>query len=252
MHAVSIGHPVLWAIGLAVSIAVVGRPRPRARRPCGRTDGRAAATQPPGTGERPAHLRRLIGWAGVRRRRSTRPIFVRRSADDESSELARWCEGLARAVRGGENLVVALASVPAPPRHRDEVDALVRGLDRSGDWPSAIESRSSPHLALVLAVVGACIEHGGPAAEPLDRTAEVLRSRAAEAAERRVHSSQARLSAQVLAILPVAMLIVLVTASASVRDVVARPVGLALIACGAALNLGGWLWMRRVIEGAVR
>ncbi len=98
----------------------------------------------------------------------------------------------------------------------------------------------------------ACAEHGGAAAEPIDRAASALRQRAALAGERRTQSAQARMSAIVMTLLPGAMLAMLLITSGAVRRTALSPVGLAVIACGALLNLAGWSWMRRLIAGALR
>ena len=95
----------------------------------------------------------------------------------------------------------------------------------------------------------ACAEHGGPPGEPIDRAAATLRGRAADLAERRTHSAQARLSAVVMTWLPIAMLALLLVSSASVRAAVTGPAGLLVVASGAILNFVGWRWMGRIIEG---
>jgi tight adherence protein B len=113
---------------------------------------------------------------------------------------------------------------------------------------SAIE-RCPAHLEVALTVIRACAAHGGPAAEPLSRAAATLRGRAADAAERRTQSAQARMSAIVMTVLPVCMLGLLLVTSGSVRTFAAGPLGLAVIATGTAANALGWLWMRRLIGG---
>ena len=174
-----------------------------------------------------------------------RPRRPRRS--DGAVELARWCETLARAVRGGDALRTALERVEPPPATADSLTELLR--------PGARSDRSGgddPDVAIVLAVVTACLDHGGPAAEPLDRAAGVLRSRAAERAERRVQSAQARLSATVLTWLPIAVLGVMFTTSSAVRRVVISPLGATVVTVGAIVNVIGWWWMRRIVERAAR
>ena len=108
------------------------------------------------------------------------------------------------------------------------------------------------NLDIAVTVLAACATSGGPAAEPLDRAAAVLRGRAAASAERRTQSAQARMSAVVMTVLPVAMLALLIATSGSVRDAVRAPIGLVVIAAGLSLNALGWRWMRRLIDGASR
>ncbi len=124
-----------------------------------------------------------------------------------------------------------------------------RGLPLS-DAVATVPSRGD--LALVLTVIRACAMSGGPAAEPLDRAAAALRARSAELADRRTQSAQARFSAIVMTILPIALLGLLVMTSASVRGVIGTPAGSFVVLVGAALNLAGWRWMRRIIDRAAR
>ena len=222
-----------WACLLALSVGWTARPRPPIRRPGPR---RGAAPQPHGGGRRSIRVARATLSHRSTRRRS-----------DAAVELARWCETLARAVRGGDTLRTALERVVPPDDH---AEALV-GLGRSGSRPGRSVA-GDPDVAIVLAVVTACLEHGGPAAEPLDRAAGVLRSRAAERAERRVQSAQARLSATVLTWLPIAVLGVMVVTSPAVRRVVVSPVGATVVTIGAIVNVVGWWWMRRIVERAAR
>lgn len=184
---------------------------------------------------------------GHRHRRS-RP---RRRRHDPAA-VAAWCEALARSLRGGETLVGALRATPPPGHLEHELGplalALDRGvpLDRAADRPTA-----DSDLSVVLAVLRACASVGGSAAEPLDRAAATLRARAADAAERRTHSAQARASALVMTVIPVVMLAVMVGSSDAIRRQVATPAGSAVVALGLCLNLAGWAWMRRTIARTV-
>jgi tight adherence protein B len=194
----------------------------------------------------PAH-RRLEPRPPGRRPRS----WVRRRRPIEPGDLATWCDGLARAVRGGATLHHALQSVEPPAVVAEPLEpmrlALARGRRLSDALP--LITAASPHLDLVLVVLGACATHGGPVAEPIDRAATALRQRAAIALERRTHSAHARASAMVMTALPGALLAVLLLTSAPTRTALATPVGVSMIAAGLAANLTGWLWMRRLIAG---
>ena len=114
------------------------------------------------------------------------------------------------------------------------------------------QTAADRHLDLALTVVRACATAGGSPAEPLDRAASALRARAADAADRSVHSAQARMSAIVMTALPVAMLLLLTLTSPAIRRAALSPLGLTCITVGAVLNLAGWRWMRRVIGGVGR
>ena len=97
---------------------------------------------------------------------------------------------------------------PAALRSATPVPRAWRRSSPRSDWPSTEETpsparrgasrRATRASSLALGVLHACADLGGPAAQPLDRTASTLRARAADLADREVHSAQARLSAVVL------------------------------------------------------
>lgn len=228
--------PALLAVALAVVLAVTTRPRRPPRRP------RRSDTADPGdvsAGRGPAD-------DGSRRRHRSSA-----RGPDGAALVAAWCEALARAVRGGSSLTTALSTTAPPAGDARIVLRATRDLERTGRF-ALPPDRCPADLALASAVISAVLTHGGPAAEPLDRAADVLRGRAAERADRRVQSAQARLSAQVMSILPIAMLLVLATTSSSVRMVLATPIGIGSIVLGGVVNCIGWAWMLGVIRRAER
>lgn len=104
----------------------------------------------------------------------------------------------------------------------------------------------TPAVDLALTAVATCATVGGPAAPALERVATTLRTRAALADEISAQSAQARLSATVLTLVPVALLVVLVLADHDVRAQLQRPAGITSLVAGTAFNLCGWLWMRHL------
>lgn len=195
----------------------------------------------PGPGLRSPADRPPMRWPRLRLRRH-------RSRPPDPALLAAWCDAVASEVRTGAALSGALRSVPAP---RGSALATVGAQLERGRPLADVSPCCTPNddERAALAMLAALAEYGGPAGQPLDRLAATLRRRAADASERSVHSSQARLSARVMTLLPTAVLVVLLTTSASVRHVTLTPVGLAAIVSGGGLNLVGWLWMRRLIGG---
>lgn len=174
--------------------------------------------------------------------------LARRAGPITAAEVASWCEGLARVIRSGSTLVNALRSVEPPDGCRPVIDGVVLALDRGARLTDALAVRStSAHLDLAVTVLRACAVNGGPAAEPLDRAASTLRGRATDAAERQTQSAQARMSAVVMTVLPVAMLALLLATSSSTRQAALTSAGLLTIGLGGILNLVGWRWMRRIV-----
>jgi tight adherence protein B len=179
------------------------------------------------------------------------PRVRRRATRVDPAELAGWCDALARAVRGGATLHHAVQTVEPPVGVAWRLEPALLGLARGCSLRAALEGieRGSPDLDLVLVVLQACAEHGGPPAEPIDRAASALRQRAALAFERRTQSAQARMSAIVMTVLPGVLLALLLVTSGPTRTALTSGPGAASVLAGAAFNAAGWAWMRRLIAG---
>jgi tight adherence protein B len=189
--------------------------------------------------------RRLLAQLRVRRPERRRP----RPMDDD---VAAWCDDAARRVRSGASLTTAVVEARCSERLTWHLAPLRLAIERGAKLGDAVLRVTAPPapLVLALAVVRACAEIGGPAAAPLDRVGATLRARVADAAERRAHSAQARLSAVALTALPVGALAVLVIVAEPIRAVMVTPAGFACGVVGGALNVAGWRWMRRITNGA--
>jgi tight adherence protein B len=236
-------NPALLAAAAVAALAAAVRPFPPSRDPARASSGSDVA---------PARR------AGPSRLRPTTRDPQRRKRAIGPEEVARWCDELARATRSGSTLAAAVRTV-APPRQAEAAVArvtlaldrgapLLEALDRA-DHTSAPDADLDADFELALTVLRACAHNGGPPGEPIDRAAATLRGRAADAAERRTHSAQARMSAVVMTCLPVAMLGLLLMTSGPVRSAVVRPSGAIVVAVGGLLNVAGWRWMRRIIGG---
>lgn len=166
--------------------------------------------------------------------------------------VADWCDELARRARGGATLRDALATTPPiDVATRARTDTLRFALERGRTTVEAVADRSTldgPHLELARRVIEVAARLGGPCAAPIDRTAALLRQRAADGEERTVQAAQARLSAHVLTSVPLLMLALLLATDADTRDVVTSGVGLVCVSVGLALNAVGWFWMRRLVS----
>ncbi len=123
--------------------------------------------------------------------------------------------------------------------------AIERGLSISESIARVDEP--GDHLRLALDVLATTSRIGGPSAASIDRTAALLRQRAADLDDRSLHAAQARLSTHVMTAVPVLMLAVLVATDGDVRAVVVSPVGIACVTTGLVMNVAGWWWMRRIV-----
>jgi tight adherence protein B len=198
---------------------------------------------------------RLLAGGGRRSwtRPWRRPPMRRRQPGDD--DIAEWCERVARNTRTGRSLAEAVVRASADlPGAADGIQPAVRALTRGRGLAAAlseVDDRAVPAspIGLVVPVLIACAELGGPAAMPLERVAATLHARSAERAERQTNSAQARLSARVLTTVPVGVLALMALAEPTVRSALRSGVGVVCVVGGGALNLGGWYWMRRLIGG---
>jgi tight adherence protein B len=137
-------------------------------------------------------------------------------------------------------------------------EGLRLGIERGLPIPDALEAipdrtsghdspRSGPHVVLAFGVIAIAARLGGSNAAALDRTAASLRVLAADRQERRGQAAQARLSAHVLTVVPLAMLSLLLLLDSDVRATLNTPIGAACVAGGLFLNGVGWRWMHQLI-----
>lgn len=214
----------------------------------------------------PGHLAHRSIASGVRRLHGWWPM---RRTPVRPDDVARWCDDLARRVRAGSSLGAALLdttnddralhAATAPIRHSLERGATVAesmamlpvAEPRAARRRRYRSARAAPpgheHLALACSVIGAVATVGGSPAAALDRAAHALRLRAIDRDDRATHAAQARLSAHVLTVMPLLVLSLSVLADADVRGVVTGRVGATCVLTGAAFNVLGWFWMRRVV-----
>ena len=168
------------------------------------------------------------------------------------SEMAAWCDQVASGLRSGRSLTAAITETDAVWVPRAVLPSVGQAVHRGRALADAFENvpadPSTPR-GLAVPVLTASARLGGPAAPVVERVAATLRARAAERAERLAASSQARLSARVLTVVPFAVLAFLALTEPSVRDAASSPIGLTCLVLGAALNVVGWAWMRRLIGG---
>ena len=187
----------------------------------------------------------------VRCRRRTEVVAGRRA------QLPQALERLAAALRSGSSLPVALgeAGRATPDPLGAELETVARGAAQGQPIAGVLDDWTRDHrdpgtrlaaTALVLATVV-----GAAPARAVDGVASTLRERLELAAERRALASQARTSAVVLSLAPLAFAVLLaMTDAAAARFLLRTTAGWVCLAAGLGLNaLGAW-WMARLTRGA--
>lgn len=161
-------------------------------------------------------------------------------------------EATARGMRAGASLPLALAAAaPGAPRGlASDLEGLVDGAADAGlvvaldRWAAA---RPLPGVRLAAAALALAAEVGGGGARALDGVALTLRQRQAVAGEVMALATQARLSAVVLTLAPIAF-----AALAAAGDprtaglLLGGPVGQVCLAAGLVLDAVGAAWMARI------
>lgn len=180
--------------------------------------------------------------AAVARRRSSRGN--RPSPGSVAALLDQTARHCASGVSLGEAFVTAVDGSVLEEVFGDATAAIV-----TGETISAALDRvpvDQPDVALATHVLRLCAAQGGTVSESLDRAAATLRERESVAHERVAQSAQARLSARVLTLLPIAFGGWTVLTTPTVQHFFLTPIGLACLLLGLGLNASGWLLMKRV------
>jgi tight adherence protein B len=166
-------------------------------------------------------------------------------------------EDIARAVRSGSSLHHACADAAAAGSDRvrtelaDAVARATRGSPLATAFALWSRGHPSPDVRLAGAALSLAASAGGAQARVVDGAAATLRERRAVAGEVRAQSAQARLSALVIGLLPLAFLVwAVVTDGRTAAFLVADPVGWACLMAGVVLEVLGALWMRRILRSA--
>ncbi|MGA9278063.1 type II secretion system F family protein [Ilumatobacter sp.] len=212
------------------------------------------------TGRAPAGSAPSVAIPAAIPRTRSLPRWRRRSRI-APGDIAAWCDDLSRGLRHGSTLRAvlvgtipdddALAGLTARLRHRlDRGAAVVEACDGWSEDLSADASPGADLLAPCATLLAAITTLGGNAAEPIDRFAVTMRQRTSDDLERESNSAQARMSARVLTIVPLAVLALLLATDDGVRAVMATPAGAMVAIIGLTLNAVGGVWMHRIADGS--
>ena len=186
-----------------------------------------------------------------------RPLGDVRRKVTVDEQLPEALESIARSLRAGASLPMAVAEVgralPAPVGEQllEIAGNAARGRSLVVSIDEWAQRTSGESVGLVAAALSLAAEVGGAAARSLDGVADTLRDREAARREVRALSTQARASALVIGLGPVAFaFIVLVTDPSSAAFLVSSPIGFVCLASGVALDALGAVWMRAIVRRA--
>jgi Flp pilus assembly protein TadB len=198
-----------------------------------------------------------LGAPPVARRAATAWFTARfeswRGRHSSPAVLALALEAVARAVRAGSSLRVALAEAgdavggAVGAELRGVAGVAARGVPLADALDRWARDRGDGAVALAAGALALAAEAGGTQARAVDGVAATLRERAAVDAEIRALSSQARLSAMVVAIAPVAFGALEAATDPRAAGFLLRPgLGWACLAGGLGLDaLAAW-WMAQL------
>ena len=168
-------------------------------------------------------------------------------------------EAVARSLRSGASLRQAVEETASATGGGKVLTAeLTRAAAEAAQGASlvtALEGVAARHPlpGVRLGVAALCLgaETGGAQARAVDGVAATVRERLAVAAELRALSSQARISALVIGLAPIAFgAFATSTDPRTAEFMFHTPAGLALLATGLVLDGLGWLWMQRLARVA--
>jgi tight adherence protein B len=233
----------LAGMGAAALVIAAGASAPPRRWPGRRADG-----GPPGS---------VDGWRASFDTVLDRALPQRRLRRRDA-QLPDALDRLASALRGGRAIGPAIAelAVTSPEPLAGELRPVALALDRGApvavalrSWAAAAGASADVHLVVAALALGA--QAGGEVARAVDRVAATLRERREVHAEVRALATQARASAAVLAIAPLAFAgLVSTIEPAAVAFLVTSPLGLVCLLAGLALEAAGAVWMGRITRSA--
>jgi len=175
--------------------------------------------------------------------------------------LPDFLESLARSLRSGSSLQTAtVEAIDGPPslpwplpqelaKLRAELSGGIPFRESIATWQ---RQRPLRPVTLTAAALLLCAGVGGEKARSIDAVAQTLREQNAVQQELWASSTQARMSAIVIALLPLAFLVLTTAAGASSENLLwGNSFGLLCLAGGVVLNITGGLWIRRILHGTL-
>jgi tight adherence protein B len=200
-------------------------------------------------------------WAGILlaaafvgdrvvRRRGRRAVARLRG-----EQLADAVVAVAAALRGGLSLSGSLAYArdEAEPPMREDLARLVGRVDVGVPIIVALEEWAdqlgSEDARLLVSVLDLHHRSGGDLPSVLDGVVATLRERREAHREIRALTAQARMSGLILGTLPIGFFgFLLLTSRDEMLEAIATPLGRTAVGLGLALELGAFVWIRRLLE----
>lgn len=183
----------------------------------------------------------------------SRRISARRAAFQQ--QLPEFLLLIASSLRSGLSLMQALDSVSAQGngeierQFRRSVREISLGLRVESALAALSKRAASSDMDLVIAALETQREVGGNLSDVLEEVAETARDRAELAQEVRVLSSEGRISAVFLTLLPIAVFVFFVLFNPNYVDVFwTEPIGILLAAVFVLLVAIGAIWMRILVR----
>jgi tight adherence protein B len=162
---------------------------------------------------------------------------------------------MARALRSGHAVSAAIEVVAEQGREpvAQEFRSLFQQQSLGLPFRDALETMMKRIPSDDLQFAGTAMlvqkESGGNLAEILDRTVEIMRERVRIRGEVRTKTAQGKLTGLILALLPVAMLLIIsFTNPDYAKQLTATPVGHKLLYASSAMIAIGWMFIRKIVN----
>lgn len=187
--------------------------------------------------------------SGVLPRPGRVPIVTATSSGPASRDATAAFEQASRDLRAGLSSRHALSN--ALHRHPGVLPQLRQRLDADASLADALHQLDvEGDEQLFVRALQVSLRTDAHPADVMDRAALIVRERAAWRHERHSQAAQARLSARLLTLLPLAFAAWSTATSARVREAeLHQPAVLVCLVLGGVLNLIGWWWMRHLVRG---
>lgn len=198
----------------------------------------------------------VAGLAAPWALRALRRSVDRRWWDRRDAHLAGALDHLATELRAGSALAPAIVALG--PDTPDPLGAELRSIGEAvrhgapltaalDQW--AARPTSSQEVRLTATALHLAAQAGGEVARSIDRVAATLRERREIQAESAALATQARASAAVLAVAPVAFAVLVAAVEpGAIRFLTASPAGAVCLGAGVGLEVAGVAWMARILR----